>query len=186
MACIPNGLGFVAIALAAFACGARAGDDVSVDNTVGGRRGNGSGFGTGGVAASVPVSTGAVAPSDGLVPLSPDELSNIQVNACHATSSDGGASWASCWLPRPPGTTVCGGEYTSATVEQIRVVITDTSGVPSLVTNTTPDCPLGNGYWIDEVNDRLGLCSSTCDALQTGDVTATVYGECGPASLCIY
>ncbi len=90
-----------------------------------------------------------------------------------------------CWVPRPPSNVVCSLGSVGATPEQISFVITDRNDASALVSNTTADCPLGHGYYIDEAYDRLGLCPATCQAIADGVVKATVVVVCQPL-LCIF
>jgi hypothetical protein len=105
------------------------------------------------------------------------QLSDIQAKSCVPESVTVKVSDSTnvCWF-KWPVIQICGG-YRDASPDEIQVVLTDARGI-SLVLATTLDCPLGDGYYTDEVNRGLAQCASTCDTLADVSAAADLYSSC--------
>lgn len=162
-------------------------DDSLVSTEVGGNGGVANGAGGTTATGGDSVSAGGAAPTNGLEPISPGDTNTIELDACAGSTLlvNGDTSSQSCRLAHPQVQAPCSSTFIDARIDQLSLVLTTVDGTRLLVDYTSPDCPLGNGYYLDVTTNEFVLCSATCDLLQPGTATAILYVHCDPAPPCI-
>jgi hypothetical protein len=169
--------------LAACGCGGKTADDSAQSAGTGGFAGSGSNSGGaahGITAGSSSTSNGGSTPNGGLEPLSPDVFGQIQLNVCGTISEPN----PECTFPRPQLHYGCG-SLRDATDADLNVVVTLNNGTLALLDFTSPDCPVGNGYFLDTSSNLFVLCPATCAMNQRLTEPILVYATCSIAAPCI-
>jgi len=186
-------LGLAVSATGLPACGGKVSDDNLVSTELGGNSGVANGTGgttvTGGATATGgdSVLAGGAAPADGLKPIFQGDATAIAMGACASSTlpGDADASVQSCRLVHPQVQALCTSMIIDARVDQLSLLLTTVDVTQLLVDYTSPNCPLGNGYYLDAATNEFVLCPATCDFLQLGTAKAILYVHCDPLHSCI-
>lgn len=178
-------LGLVVSATGLPACGGKVSDDNLVSTEVGGNSGVANATGGTTATGGDSVLAGGAAPTIGLEPISQSDANAMAMGACASFPllvDD--TSLQSCRLAHPQVQATCASTFIDARMDQLSLMLRTVAGTQLLVDDTSPDCPLSNGYYLDAATDELVLCPTTCDLLQPG-TAMTLYVHCDSMPPCI-